>query len=265
MKLREGPSRFLITLVDGAGNSINKTITIVRKIPAARQVGSRLTVSIYPFKETQTADASIADYVRASLSTIFVNQKRFNILERRELNRILEEQELSQQEIFNQETAVKLGRLIASEAILMGDIIAAQESVEIIARMVDTETSLILAEKDVYWEGKSRAGLKRILEGLAAKFAMAFPLCEGMVINKKAQEVLINIGSDHAISTGMRFLAFDETDPVIDPETGKSLGTDTEILGLISIKEIHEKFSKADIVKKLSQKAIERKNKVIAK
>lgn len=265
LKLQEGPNRIIITMINTAGDSISKTITIVRKVAAARQVGSRLTVAIYPFQEKQQADAPIADYVQAFLSNTFVNQKRFNMLERRELNRLLQEQKISQEEIFNQETAVKLGRLMASEAIIMGDIMATNGSFEIVARMVDTETSLILAEKDVYWEGKNRTGLKNILEELAAKFAMAFPLCEGTVINKKAQEVLINIGSDHVACAGIKFLAFDETAPVVDTETGKQLGMDTEILGILSVKEIHEKFSKGDIVKKLSPREIATNDKVIAK
>jgi len=265
IKLQEGPNTITIKLIDAAGKELSRTIQVISKVPKARQVGSRLTLTIYPFKEKKGSGEPIADYVQRFLSSAFVNQKRFNILERQELNKLLEEQRLSQEDIFNQDTAVKLGRMMAAEGIILGDIIATEGSVEIVGRMVDTETSLILAEKDVYWEGQIRAGFKDTLAGLALKFAQQFPLCEGSVINSKAKEVLFNLGSENAICPGMKFLAFRETNPVIDPDTGQSLGTDTEVLGVLSAKEIHEKFTKGTVVKTLAGKEIAAKDKVITK
>jgi hypothetical protein len=265
IKLREGPNTITIKLIDAAGKELSRTIQVNSKVPKVRQLGSRLTLTIYPFKEKKTSGEPIADYVQRFLSSAFVNQQRFNILERQELNKLLEEQRLSQEKIFDQGTAVKLGRMMAAEAIILGDIVTTEGSVEIVGRMVDTETSLILAEKDVYWEGQIKAGFKDTLAGLALKFAQQFPLCEGSVINSKAKEVLFNLGSENAICPGMKFLAFRETDPVIDPDTGESLGSDTEVLGVLSAKEIHEKFTKGTIVKTLAGKEIAAKDKVITK
>jgi hypothetical protein len=265
IKLQEGPNTITIKLIDAVGKEQSKTIQLISKVPKARQIGSRLTLTIYPFKEKKTGADPLADYVQRFLSSAFVNQKRFNILERQELNKLLEEQRLSQEDIFDQGTAVKLGRMMAAEGIILGDIIATEGSVEIVGRMVDTETSLILAEKDVYWEGQIRAGFKDTLAGLALKFAQQFPLCEGSIINSTAKEVLFNLGSEQAISPGMKFLAFRETAPVIDPDTGQSLGTDTEVLGVLAVKEIHEKFSRGTVVKMLAQKEIAAKDKVITK
>ena len=265
MKLREGPNTITIKLIDATGKEVSRTSQVISKVPKVRQIGSRLTLTIYPFKEKKTGGESLSDYVQRFLSSAFVNQKRFNILERQELNKLLEEQRLSQEEIFDQQTAVKLGRMLAAEAIILGDIIATEGSVEIVGRMVDTETSLILAEKDVYWEGEIRAGFREVLAGLALKFAQQFPLSEGTVINSKAKEVLINLGSDHAVCPGMKFLAFRETDSVIDPDTGQSLGTDTEMLGVLSAKEIHDKFSRGTILKTFTTRGIGVRDGVISK
>ena len=63
----------------------------------------------------------------------------------------------------------------------------------------------------------------------------------------------------------MRFLAFQEGEPVIDPDTGENLGTETEILGLLSAREIKAKFSDMTIVKEFEGQKIKEKVKVITK
>jgi hypothetical protein len=63
----------------------------------------------------------------------------------------------------------------------------------------------------------------------------------------------------------MRFLAFRESDPVFDSVTGMNLGRDTDILGLLSTKEIDQTFSKADVLKKFTTGGIQVGDKVISK
>jgi hypothetical protein len=260
IKLAEGPNTITIKLLDSAGTEVKKTITIIRKIPVARQIGSRLCVAIYPFQEQKQA-LPLSDYVQTFLTHAFVNQKRFFILERQELNRILQEQQLSREQIFDQEIAVKMGRLMVSETILLGDIIATDKSVEIIARMVDIDTSQIIAEKDVYWEGPVRTGFRETLEGLALKFRQQFPLCEGTIIDTQAREVRLNLGKDNAICKGMRFLVFHEQGP------GPALAQDSDsgILALLRAQEIHDSFSRAAVLKTYTGRDIAIKDCVISK
>jgi hypothetical protein len=265
LKMEPGPNTLLIRLTDTAGTVTEKTLTVTRKEPLVQQIGSRLSMTIYPFRDIKNSAATLSEYIQTFLSHAFVNQKRFSVLERDQLNKVIDEQQLNQEAVFDQQTAVRLGRLMASETILVGDIIATEESVEIVARMVDTETSLILAEKDVYWEGAVRKGFREILDGLALKFSHQFPLQEGKVLRRKSKKALINLGKVHNICRGMRFLAFQEGEPVIDPDTGENLGTETEILGLLSARDIKAKFSDMTIVKEFEGQKIKEKVKVITK
>ena len=200
----------------------------------------------------------LSDYVQTFLTHAFVNQKRFFILERQELNRILQEQQLSREQIFDQETAVKMGRLMVSETILLGDIIATDKSVEITARMVDIDTSQIIAEKDVYWEGPVRTGFRETLEGLALKFRQQFPLCEGTIIDTQAREVRLNLGKENAICKGMRFLVFREAG-VAAPDGNSG------ILALLRAQEIHDSSSRAAVLKTYTGRGIAIKDCVISK
>jgi tetratricopeptide (TPR) repeat protein len=265
IQLDEGQNSIVIQVRDAGGATTQKKIEVLRKIPKVRQIGSRLSVAICPFKEQNKTLEPLTEHVQTFLSYAFVDQKRFHVLERRELQRLLEEQKISQEAIFDTQTAVRLGRLLAAETMIFGDIFATEKSIEVVARMVDTETSLILAEKDIYVEGELQGGLKESLQGLALKFKSHFPVCEGSIIAKKTDAIIVNLGTDSALSNGMRLLAFTESEPVIDPATGSSLGTDTDILAQLMTSEVHEKFSKTDVMKQFTSGPLEVGCKVIAK
>ena len=265
IQLKEGGNAITTTLADVTGEVTKKAITITRRIPKVRQIGSRMTVATFPFTEKKRAKEALRNYVYTFLTHSFVDQKRFNVLGRDKLNRVLDEQQMSQEAIFDQEAAIRLGHLMESEAVLIGEISASKESIEIFARLVDTESSFVFAEDDVYWEGGLDAGFREILDRLALKFKRYLPLCEGTVIDEKSGKVTISLGEDQSIHQGMRFLAFQESDPVYDLVTGMNLGRDTEVLGLLSTKEINQEFSKADILEKFTGRGIQAGDKVISK
>ena len=265
IKLKEGGNTIITALADTAEKVTEKTITITRKIPRVRQMDSRMKVAIFPFTEKRKGKESLRNYVYTFLTHSLVDQKRFNLLGRTDLNRTLKKQQISQEALFDQKTAFHLGRLMGTETVLLGDIIASEKSIEILARLVDNETSIVLAEEDVYWEGNLNAGFREILDGLALKFKQHLPLCEGAVIDEKPDTATINLGDDQSIRQGMRFLVFRDNDPTYDPVTGKNLGRDTEILGLLYAKEIAQESSKADILEKFSERGIRTGDKVIAK
>jgi len=265
IQLEEGGNTITTTLADASEKVIKKAFTITRKIPKVKQIGSRMSVAIFPFIEHKKTKEPLRNYVYTFLTHSFVDQKRFNVLGRADLNKVLEEQQISRGALFDQRITIQLGRLMGSETVLIGDISASEKSIEILAHIIDTETSLILVEKDVYWEGELSAGFRGILDELALKFKQHIPLCEGTIIKEESGRATINLGRDRSIRQGMRFLSFLESDPIYDPETGMNLGRDTEILALLSAKEIDQKFSKADILGKFTGRAIQVGDKVISK
>ena len=265
IQLEEGENTITAALTDTAGTVNQQDFTITRNIPTVRQVGSRLSVAIVPFTETSKAKDTVRSYVHTFLNHSFVDQKRFNVLARDRLNTTLDQENIARNTAFDQETAIRLGRLMGSETVLLGNISTSEASIEITALLVDTETASIIAEKDVYWEGKLTAGFREILDRLALKFKQHIPLCEGNITGEKSGNVVIDLGSDRSIHQGMKFLAFRETDPLIDPETGMDLGRDTDVIGLLSAKEVDPTFSRVDVLKKYGEKELQAGNRVIAK
>ena len=265
IQLKEGENTITTSLADTTGTVTEKAIAITRKIPRVRQMGARMTAAIFPFTGKKETKEALRNYVYTFLTHSFEYQKRFNVLGRDKLNRVLESQQINRDKTFDQKMALSLGQLMGSETVLIGDISASQESIEIFARLVDTGTSIILAEKDLYWEGGIDAGFRETLDALALKFKQHLPLCEGTVIDEKSGKVVIDLGENELIRQGMKFLAFHESDPIYDSLTGMDLGRDTEILALLSAEEINQQSSMTDILEKYTEGGVHTRDKVISK
>lgn len=258
IELEPGENQIVIEARDAAGNIASKRISVIRKVPKALQLGERLSMTILPFDQSgEISELSIS--FQDSLIHALVNQNRFRVIERDRLETILREQKLSRTELIEKDTALKLGRLIAARSVLTGRIIATRPGVEVVARLIDSETSEILATADVYDEIRNLAALKTLSEGMAVKFHRDFPLLDGQVIRQKGKYILIDLGGD-MVKLQRRFIVYRE-ESVQHPVTGNVLGTDNVITGHARISQVMPALSKAEI---LDNEAIQTLDKVIA-
>ena len=168
------------------------------------------------------------------------------MVERDRLDLILQEQKLSRTELIDKSTALRLGRLTAAHSIMTGSIIETRTGIEIVGRMIDTETSEILATADVYDEVKDLPALRKLAEGMAIKFHREFPLLGGVVIQQKGKYIFTDLGQDK-IKIQRRLLVYRE-EPIKHPVTGKILGADNEIVGRARVTQVMPEVSKAEIV-----------------
>jgi hypothetical protein len=175
-----------------------------------------------------------------------VNQNRFRVVERAKLDVILKEQQLSSTELIDKSTALRLGKLAAAQGIVTGSIVETGTGTEIAARLVDTETSEILASEDVYDEVKGAAGLKGLAEGMAAKFHRAFPLLDGLVLQQRGDAIFTDLGQDK-VKLNRRLIVFKE-EPLKHPVTGKVLGSDNVVVGRARVSQVMPEMSKANLL-----------------
>ena len=89
-------------------------------------------------------------YIGKGISTLVAGElrktKAVKLLERSKTNKILEEQKLSQTGLVDENSQVKLGKLLAADYIIFGEIIDMGKSLLISARMADVTTG------EVVWE-----------------------------------------------------------------------------------------------------------------
>jgi hypothetical protein len=244
-ELQKGRNYIAVEARDEAGNVASKTISIIRKIPKALQLKERLSLSVNPFEQkgmVSESSLSFQDYLIDAL----VVQNRFRVVERDKLDLILQEQKLSRSNLIDRSTALRLGHLLAAQSILTGSIIETRTGIEIVARMIDTETSEIVATKDVYDEAKDFLTLRSLAEGMATKFHREFPLLDGLVIQSSGKQIFTDLGQDE-VKLQRRLIVYRE-EPLEHPVTGKVLGADNAIIGRARIDQIMPEMSRAELL-----------------
>ena len=245
IELAEGENTIAILAEDEAGNIATKKITVIRRVPKALQLKERMSLTAFPFDQKGVVSgASLA--FQDNLIDSLVKQNRFRVVERDKLDLILEEQKLSRTKLFDKRTALRLGRLVAAQSIITGSIIETRTGIEVVARMIDAETSEIIAAEDVYGEVKDLPALMVLAEGMAIKFHRNFPLVDGLVIECRGEDIFTDLGQD-VIKLQRRIIVYREK-PMKHPLTGKVLGSDTQIIGRARIIQVQPEMSKAELI-----------------
>ena len=244
-ELRKGENKIVIEARDEAGNATIREISIIRQVPRALQLEERLSLTVLPFEQKASiSEASLS--FQDNLINALVNQNRFRVVEREKIDMILQEQKLGRTKLIDKSTALKLGRLIAAQSIITGSIIETGTGIEIVARMIDTETSEILAVEDVYDEVKDLPALRSLAQGMAVKFHRDFPLSDGLIIRQKGKYIFTDLGQDK-IRIQRRLIIYRE-EPITHPVTGKIFGADNMILGRARVTQVMPDMSKAQIL-----------------
>jgi len=257
--LKKGENILLIQAIDEKDNSTSQGITITRRVPKVLQLSERLSLTALPFEQKgEVSEASLA--FQDNLIDALVNRDRFQVIERDKLDMILEEQKLSRTKLFTNHTVLKLGRLVAAQNIITGSILETRKGIEVVARMVDTETTEILATVDVYDEVKDITALRLLAEGMAIKFHRNFPLVDGLVIECKENNIFTDLGRD-VINIRRRLIVYRE-EMIKHPLTGKAMGADNEIIGHARVTQVMPEMSKAELLES-NVDSIRRLDKVI--
>ena len=125
-------------------------ILVTYIVPEIRRLSSRLRVFLFPFEKKGETSVE-GEMVYDSLYHALVNQKRFRLVERAELDKILQELKLSQTELVDPATAAKVGKIVAAECILVGKVTETPQDLEVFARFDDVETAVTLAADGCLW------------------------------------------------------------------------------------------------------------------
>lgn len=151
--------RFLLSaiLVSGsvagaAQNAFGDSLAVV-----AEQVRDRLMEA----GRTRVALTDISDpagtlspatlvYVEEMLLSRLVQAGGLVIVERRELDRVMEEQRRTANGTFDERSSIELGRLLAADAILIGRVFQVDKRMHLILRMLDTGTGELLGSAETF-------------------------------------------------------------------------------------------------------------------
>jgi TolB-like protein len=228
------------------------------------QVGTRLSLAILPF-DNKGGNPEVASMVQDNMITTLYNLRRFKILERSKIDEIVKEQKLGMTGFIDPAKAVKVGKVIGVDAILMGSISSTATGVAITARLIDTETGTIITAKDAFSDQSSLQNIKGMSQDIAIQIYNDVPLVEGYVIKVDPTQIILDVGTNKGMRKGMKMVIYKEGDAITHPATGEILGKTVTKLGEVLLMEVQEKMSEASILEKEQGQALAVGNKVVAK
>lgn len=106
-------------------------------------------IAVIEFSDLDGKVPDLGKYLAEELTTRLFRTGKFQIVERRLMRRIIEEQNLSATGLIDENTASKLGRILGVDALTTGTVADLNTSVKINARLIATETGSVFAVASV--------------------------------------------------------------------------------------------------------------------
>lgn len=186
-------------------------------------------------------------------TTAMVREGRFDVVERRLLEKILGEQKLALSGVVDAESATQIGKLLGVKVIISGSVMKLKEVTEINARIIDVESASIIAAENVKSTATGR--LQDLVVEMSEKIIKNFPL-EGYVVNRSGDSVTIDLGLRTGVKKGMRFIVYKEGQIIKHPKTGEVLDVERIETGKITIDSVSQKICTANVDEEESPGAI---------
>jgi len=143
---------------------------VVRESAAAKSLPY---VAVFPFDDTRgpAPEKKLGYSLAEMLTTALIQSGKFQVVERAQLEKLLQEQSLGQTGALEQETAVEVGKILGVQAVVVGSISQLESLYEADARLVEVVSAKALAATNGHAEGESQMrDLARVLAaGLAEK------------------------------------------------------------------------------------------------
>jgi len=105
----------------------------------------RTRIAIIEFSDLDGNITEFGKYLSEELITRLFITRRFVVVERQFLNKVIEEHKLSYTHFFDEESVKEIGRLLGVDAIASGSLTDLGRSVKVNARLIATETGSIFA------------------------------------------------------------------------------------------------------------------------
>lgn len=224
-------------------------------LPGSAQADFRkIKVAVLDFQQNgkfETPD--VGKMVAEWFTTALVETGRFDIIERRLLQQIVDEQKISVSGIIEPGSASRLGKVLGVKTVVTGTVQSFDGRLEINARVINVETGSIIAAEKV--QADSTARLTDLVRLISAKVVRAFPL-EGYVVQRTKDRVIIDLGRQAGVQPGMRFSVYTEGKAIKHPITGEILDIEKIENGVVEVREVREKTSHGRITVETVPEAI---------
>lgn len=242
--LAPGTNRLAISVSDMSGNHSMRRLTVVRREPEYMNETFRLAMVVPPLP---AEPADLRERIRLGIQDELLRQPpRFHVLERAEgWDHILRELKLSVSDLSDTRAALRVGKVLATDMLLLGALLADGKGLTVYARLLDAESSDVLFDTDVYSE--KDADLPYQLAGLVMKVEQRFPLMSADILRVSGRTATVNVGASSGLTRDTRFIVVNRSGTSPAMRAGRVCKTDGKLVEL-RIRKLKGDTGAAEIV-----------------
>jgi TolB-like protein len=250
-ELHVGHNKVEIEAFDSSGDCARRVVILRRKVPRVQQLSSRLIVGILPMAfegRTSLASRALVDHFFTALKS----EERFNLIQEAQVEEATSSRGFTGKDIREYNSrARQLGRDIHAEGVFTGKVREGKSSIEVAVRLIDTDTGNTLhGETDDPFndfeersEDEALVDVEVVARRLAKKIHRDFPLADGLVKERRGNEISVDIGEEDHVRKALKLILFR------DVHGKRGTGCDTRALGEARIEDIEKDSSTARITK----------------
>lgn len=229
-------------------------------------------IAVFDFQGVHN-DANMTAIAENEMISLLVEQKRFDVVERQQLARILQEQQLSNTGIIDVEQATEIGKIAGIKYAVFGQVTNVNYSAKRIQtesgsyldvdalialqiRIVDIQNGSVIFSKA--YNGKPSSGFGSLLSGsgasddaettltnilkklyekeIAKDLSKVFPIEGSIVAVEDKSTVIIDIGTEQGVTEGMSFDIVTKEEKISE-RTQKNI-TIVKKIGSLKVKEV---------------------------
>ena len=187
------------------------------------------------------------------LTTAFVNQGRFDVIERQALQEVIEEQQLGSSGVIDVGTAAQLGRVLGATYIVTGAVISHKQGIDLNVKIIETESATIKVADRL--AASSVGAMSNKIGPFVAQLVSKFPL-RGFIIHQKGETFILDVGKFGGAKAGMKFEVYREGEIIKHPISGEILGVEKIPTGKLEVTEVQEKLSFARVIEQKTNETV---------
>lgn len=132
--------------------SVSESVSITDKTLPTVDESKQLKVAVFTFDVSDSNNQQFGISLSEMMTTAMVQTRCFQIVERQQLNKLFQEQDLEMTDAIDQETAVEIGKFIGVDAVFVGHCWATNADVELDGRLVDIQSGKIITAANTQYK-----------------------------------------------------------------------------------------------------------------
>ncbi len=202
-----------------------------------------MALSVLPFQD-QTPPGQVGG--RIGLESLLQQElirelqaRGFTLVERRLLDKVLAEVKLGSSELADQDTQIRLGKLLAARLMVSGVLSANGNALNASVRAIDTETTqlaLVRSENSAGTPNPAQLAAS-IAQAVAATVRDKYPL-KGRIVQVEGERAIINLGKKHGLAPGQSFNVLSRGEAI--ELNGRILGYKDSRIAQVTVTEVED-------------------------